>query len=98
MTTASPILPAPRFTVNAHGDAERQALLDAAAPLLEALILGRGLEPVAALAAAVDARRSCPLCRDSGWLGGTDQDGNEVHDRCECAAGDPKPATAGGVL
>lgn len=94
MTTASPILPAPRFTVNAHGDADMQARLEAAAPLLEALFLGRGLEPVAA---AVAALRSCQLCHDSGWLGGTDPDGNEVHERCGCVAGDPKPVTAGGA-
>lgn len=85
MTTASPILPAPRFTVNAHGDAERQARMEAAAGLLEALLLGP---------APVQPAPSCATCGDDGFVGGTDRDGSPVDEPCPaCSA--PAQTTAG---
>lgn len=75
---AAQATPAPRFTVNAHGDAALQARMDAAADLLQALLLGP---------APVQPAPACALCHDAQVVGGTDRDGNAVDEPCPaCAA------------
>lgn len=75
----------PRFTVNAHGDAALQARMDAAAGLLEALLLGP---------APVQPAPACALCHDTHVVGGTDRDGNTVDDACPACSAPPTTCKA----
>lgn len=82
---AAQATPAPRFTVNAHGDAALQARMDAAAGLLEALLLGP---------APVQPAPACALCHDTHVVGGTDRDGNTVDEACPACSAPPTTCKA----